>query len=110
MSGYSGLDVLTGEVIDLAEAETLTHAYQQSFPAEKKAFFVGAVHLKQILEQEGCIGIRIYNGYDEAEGKKNLVLVGVNITTEDMTDGVIVDKLAACPNHCDISSALYLNV
>lgn len=104
---YSGLDVLTGAVITLDEAEALTGAYQSNFPAEPKAFFIGAERLKQVLDQEDCIGIRIYNGYDEAEGKKNMVLVGVGITTEDMTDGVILDKLARCPGHCDTGSPLY---
>ncbi|PHK21200.1 hypothetical protein VF12_38615 [Nostoc linckia z15] len=107
---YSGLDVLTGEVIDLDEAQALTHAYQQNFPLEKKAFFVGAARLKQILDQEGCIGIRIYGGYDEAESKNNLVLVGVNFVTQDMTDGTIVDRLVACPGHCDATSPLIYSI
>lgn len=106
---YSGLDVLTGAVISLDEAEMLTGGYQNNFPTEPKAYFIGAERLKQVLEQENCIGVRIYNGYDEAEGKKNLVLVGVNITTEDMTGGVILDKLAQCPNHCDVGSPLYFS-
>lgn len=100
------IDQNTGEVITLAEATNFTHSFQQGNPNAIKAFFVGTNKLNLILEQEGCMGIRIYNGYDADQNKANLVLVGVDETGEDMTDGVIVERLRLCPPDCSKNSPL----
>lgn len=96
-----------GTVITLNEAKQYTQNFQVLLPGETKAYYVGANKVKQILEQENCIGVRMYNGYDTVQQVKNLVLVGVDNTGKDMTAGVIVEKLLPCPANCDISSALY---
>lgn len=96
----------TGEVITLTEATNFTHSFQEENPNAIKAFFVGTNNLNLVIEQEGCIGIRIYNGYDTTRNKNNLVLVGVNEAGEDITEGVIVEHLNPCPPECPKSSAL----
>lgn len=96
----------SSDVISLAQAAKYTHSYQKENPGTIKSFFAGSDKLNLILQQEGCIGIRIYNGYNEAEKRANLVLVGVDAMGEDMTKGVILQELTPCPNVCPKSSEL----
>lgn len=94
----------TGEEITLAEATDFTHSFQEENPNAVKSFFVGANKLNLILEQKGCIGVRIYNGYDADQNKVNLVLVGVDKTGEDVANGIILEELVICPPNCPPSS------
>jgi len=101
------IDRNTGEEITLKEAIDFTHAFQTNNPEELKSFFVGINKLNLILEQENCVGLRIYNGYNIETRKKNLVLVGVNQEGEDMTNGMILENLKACPPACEENSLLF---
>ena len=96
----------TAEVISLEEAVAYTHGYQNKYPNEPKAFFVGKQKVKRILAQENCMGIRIYNGYDAKTKSTNLVLVGVDEKGEDISQGVILQELVGCPVDCSESSPL----
>jgi len=96
----------SGEVITENQAIDFTHTFQQRHPNEKKAYFVGSNKVEMILEQEGCIGIRIYDGLDSETSEQNRVLVGVNADGEDITEGIIVEHLYPCPQHCPSSSVL----
>lgn len=101
------LDENTGTVISLEEAKGYTHTFQEDKPDAIKSFYVGAKKLQRILQQEGCMGVRIYNGCDtDHNNKTNLVLVGVNKKGEDMTDGIILERLLRCPSVCPQSSPL----
>lgn len=100
------IDKNTAEVITLNEAIDFTHSFQTKNPDSIKAFFAGINKLNLILEQEDCIGIRIYNGFDTATNKNNLVLVGVNEDGKDMTNGVILEDLTICPPICAANSPL----
>lgn len=95
-----------GEIITLAEAIEFTHGYQENFPNGNKAYAVSKDKLLDILQQEGCEGVRIYNGIDSLSGNNNLVLVGIDDDGEDMTKGVILERLTICPEICPINSAL----
>lgn len=90
----------TGEYITLDEAQQYVKAYRQLHPEGIIWFTVGSNRAQAILEQKGCIGIRIYHGYDEREQHYNLVLIGVDEDGEDMREGVIVEKLDVCPPYC----------
>lgn len=96
----------SGEVILLNEAIDYTHSFQQNNPQSIKSYFAGVNKINEILGQEDCIGIRFYSGLDPITGIKNLVLVGVNQDGEDLTAGVIVEKLITCPSICPTNSAL----
>lgn len=61
--------------------------------------------IDQLLAQPGCAGIRFYFG-TKADGSLALVLVGVDDTESDMTDGVLVEDHFPCPPFCDAGSAL----
>lgn len=100
------LDENTGAVIDLNEAKGYISEFGKRYPNEVKAFFIGSNQLAKILDQENCIGIRIYNGYDLGENRMNQVLVGVDSSEKDMTEGIILDQMAICPPYCPINSLL----
>lgn len=95
------LDPNTGSIITEEKAKTLIAAFAKKFPGQIVSSFIGGDNVKKILEQEDCIGVRIYNGYNDAEQKISLVLVGVNSSEEDMLDkGIIYDELVTCPPLC----------
>ena len=100
------IDADSGKVITLTVANKLTLDFRDGSPLETKAYFVGANKLNNILNQDDCIGIRIYNGFDIIKQKRNLVLVGVDKNCKDMINGIIVDRLVPCPVDCDATSSL----
>lgn len=93
-------DQNSGTVISEQEAKAYIDAFKVRYPSEVTAFFVGSNKVDLILQQPDCIGIRIYNGYNAAESKMNQVLVGVNSLQQDMTAGVILERLLTCPPYC----------
>jgi hypothetical protein len=93
--------------ITLQEAITMTHAYQNSpqFAGQTKAGLISATAVKELLNQPGCLGVRIYFALN-ANNNLTLVLVGTDINEKDMTTGVILDKLKDCPPFCNFDSPL----
>ncbi|WP_300567835.1 hypothetical protein [Flavobacterium sp.] len=100
------LDQHTGEEITLVEAQGYVAEFAKQFPDEVKSFFVGSILIESILAQEDCIGLRAYNGYDDAEGRMNIVFVGVDTDENDMKNGIIVDRCAVCPPVCPTISIM----
>jgi hypothetical protein len=91
----------TGSIITKEEAKTLIDAFAKKFPGQIVSSFIGGNNVKKILEQKDCIGVRIYNGYNDAEQKISLVLVGVNSSEEDILEnGIIYDEIITCPPYC----------
>ncbi len=91
----------TGSIITKEEAQTLIAAFDKKFPGQIVSSFIGGNNVKKILEQKDCIGVRIYNGYNDSEQKISLVLVGVNSSEEDILEnGIIYDEMAICPPLC----------
>lgn len=93
------------EVITLVQGRTWTQNFRNAYPTEVKAHFFGKNKLMQILNQSGCVGIRIYNAIDD-QGKKVLVLTGVNDQEKDLYNGVLLERSLPCPSLCDPSSPL----
>ncbi len=98
----------TGGQISLQEAKQLTHDFQTNHPDENKCYFMGASHIQTILNQQGCVGVRIYKGLNKDTDKKTLVLIGVDEDGKDMTDGFIADRMKTCPDQCYEGSDLML--
>lgn len=86
-----------GAVVTLSKAIEFTHAYQELHPNSHYAYSVGIDKVELIVAQEGCEGIRIYNGYNATDSKYNLVLVGIDKDGADITAGVILEYLVPCP-------------
>lgn len=97
----------TGSIITQVKAKELINAFDLRFPGEIVSSFIGSENVNHILNQEDCIGIRIYNGYDSQTQKISLVLVGVNSTEGDMLeDGIIYDEMSVCPPICPKGTSL----
>ncbi|AWM14155.1 hypothetical protein NHF50_09880 [Flavobacterium sp. NRK F10] len=94
-----------GEVISIDAAKKLINAFKVKYPNEIQCSFVGIEKVNLILNQEGCMGIRLYNGYDEDLERFSPVLIGVDAEGNDMT-AVIIDRTAPCPPDCDTNSLL----
>lgn len=100
------VDANAGTIINETDAIVYTHAHQTHFPNAIKAFFAGKNKLNLILDQENCIGIRIYDGYDVEGEVTNRVLVGVDALGEDMVNGIILEDLIPCPKACSTTTSL----
>ena len=93
----------SGSIISQTVAENLIAAFDQRYQGEIISSFIGANHIKSILLQQDCIGIRIYNGYNAASGKMSLVLVGVDKDEKELLDdGLIYDDMITCPPTCPV--------
>ena len=95
-----------GAIIDLQEAIKLTTAFRTDNPTGVKAFLIDANLVRKVLDQEGCVGIRIYNGYDKISNQPSPVIVGVTVDNEDMTAGIMLDRAYCCPPHHPQNSVL----
>lgn len=97
-------DGTEGGAITLAEGAALTKEHRLRNPTALKARFFGRDILNQILDQEGCMGIRFYYGQDE-DGNRQLVIVGADSDENDMTD-LVADLSHPCPDTCSSPNAL----
>ena len=93
-----------GTTISQNDARTLTSTYRTNNPNQRKALFFGKNKLQALLNQNGCMGLRIYFGEDSA-GNPELVIVGADASEKDMLNSIL-DKGVACPSNCDSSSIL----
>lgn len=92
--------------ISLADASEMTKRYRDSAGENAIiAHMFGESAITAILNQEGCLGIRIYYGLDE-NGKKQLVITGVDSSGNDLYNGLLADRSACCPSMCSASNPL----
>lgn len=93
-----------GGAIPLQDAADMTSAYRRANPGETKGHFFGKEILLELLNQDGCKGIRMYYGIGES-GEKELVLVGADAQENDMTD-LVADLSLPCPGLCGVANVL----
>lgn len=92
--------------ISLADASRLTSNFQKG--AEADAIiggYFGKEALVNILQQEGCVGLRYYYGMDQ-DGIPRMVLVGVNEDGNDMIEGQLAERATLCPPLCSEKNEL----
>lgn len=95
-----------GEVISLSTAAGWTANYRdQMGHGDPKGHFFGKSKIQDILDQSGCVGIRMYHGIDD-DDQKVIILVGVDADENDMTSGTIVERSIFCPPRCGSSNSL----
>lgn len=88
--------------ISLDDASKLTKNYRESMIL---GGFFGKETLLKILDQEDCVGIRIYNALDE-DRTPQFVLVGVDADEKDMEKGELAERSILCPPRCGPISKL----
>lgn len=92
--------------ISLADAAKLTRRYRESVPTGSTiAHFFGKDAIQAILNQENCVGIRIYYGLNTDDAKQ-LVVVGVTPDENDMYNGILAEKSFICPTQCSTNNPL----
>ncbi|MCC6369602.1 MAG: hypothetical protein IT236_01215 [Bacteroidia bacterium] len=92
--------------ITLAEASEWTANYRATISSGGTiAHFFGKDAIQAILDQSGCVGIRIYYAIDDL-GNKQLVLVGANADENDLYEGLLADRALACPINCSSPNPL----
>ena len=95
-----------GEFVTLNDASRWTANYRNTIePGDTIAEFQGKEKLLELLNQEGCVGIRFYYAIND-EGQKVLVLVGADSNENDMENGLILDKGDKCPPFCSRKNIL----
>jgi len=90
----------------LAAAAELTKNYRVSSPTGSTiSHFFGKKAIQDILDQETCVGIRIYYALD-VDGQKQLIVVGANASENDLFQGKLAERSRACPTMCSASNPL----
>lgn len=96
---------MAGSIITLAAASKMTGDFRTAYPNATKAVYYTNDVFEDIISQEGCEGIRIYNAIN-SDNKLTNVLVGVDRFGNDMVNGKIYDHGSFCPNDCSSNNAL----
>jgi hypothetical protein len=92
--------------ISLDEASAMTKKYRDTMPAgSRKGGFFGRDGLESILAQEGCVGIRYYNGINTA-GEPVIILVGADKYEDDLYNGTLLEFAIPCPTQCSSDNSL----
>jgi len=95
--------------ISLSDAAAMTKSYRNS--AGSGAIigaYYGKAAINTILAQTGCVGIRIYYAIDSS-GTKQMVIVGVDSSENDLCNGSLADRGLTCPSRCSSSNPLNTN-
>jgi hypothetical protein len=110
-AGAVNFDGSEGDPIDVATARNWTSNFRNTTegPDEIVAHYFGTDIIQKILDEPGCVGIRIYYALDDA-GEKKLLLVGVDANGENLLPleggrtndegDVVADYSWPCPDYC----------
>lgn len=85
--------------IPLSTASEWTANYRSANPGQTLAHYFGKSAINAILNQDTCVGIRIYYALDD-NGAKQLVLVGVDASGNDLYNGLLAERSFKCPPDC----------
>ncbi|MDO9184628.1 MAG: hypothetical protein Q7W13_01355 [Bacteroidia bacterium] len=91
--------------ITLTEAAEWTRTYRDANPGATKGHFYGKDAIQAIINQTGCVGIRIYYAIDN-NGAKQLIIVGANTSENDLYTGILAERGIACPPRCGANNPL----
>ena len=95
-----------GEFISLETASEWTSRFRTVVPAGSIiASAVSKSIIIDILQQEGCEGIRFYYGIND-DNTQVLIAVGVDSNGDDLYKGLIADRFNHCPTNCSSPSPL----
>lgn len=93
-----------GGAISLSDGAAMTANFRRQNPNQIIARFFGREILEQLLDQENCMGIRMYYGLD-ADNQNQLILVGADQDENDILE-LVADISHPCPLACSASNPL----
>jgi hypothetical protein len=93
-----------GGPLDKETAAKWTANYRESKQGKAHSHLFGAETVKRLLEQEGCVGMRIYYALNE-EGEQQLLLIGADVDGNDLPESEVLDFAHVCPPYCDSSGS-----
>ncbi len=86
--------------ISLERAKLLANNFKISAkPGDLTAGYFGRNIFEKIMQQEGCVGIRIYNAVSE-KGTPTYIIIGVDRNGNDLLSGPVGDVIVPCPPWC----------
>lgn len=95
-----------GSYISLDQARTWIANFRLDNPGAVSAFYLGKNKISEIINQQGCVGIRIYNAVNGNQ-QYQLVVVGVDKDGREILDsGKILDQSIPFIQSEDSSSLL----
>lgn len=93
-----------GSLIEMSEGAAMTAAYRDAQPEDNLCVFFGKDMLKELLEQNGAMGLRFYFARSD-DGKMTLVTIAANSEGRDIQDKV-GNRGEICPKFCCDASPL----
>lgn len=92
--------------ISLTEAAQMTKNFRNTITTGQTiAHCFGQDAVQNIIDQTGCVGIRIYYGLDN-NGAQQLILVGVDTNGNDLYNGLLAERAIKCPQSCSSANPL----
>ena len=92
--------------IDLSVAADWTARYRGTIAANDTiGEYFGKTALQAILDQEDCVGVRIYFSIDE-EDEKHLIICGVKANEDDLYNGLLAENALKSPPMSGASNSL----
>lgn len=86
--------------IGRAEAAAMTRRFRDAAgPKAQRGGMFPREAVQQLLDQEGCAGLRYYFGRAE-DGGSAIILVAVDAEGNDSTEGTILEWSYPCPPYC----------
>lgn len=82
----------------------MTARYRTMNPGAVLGHRIDASFVRDLLDQEGCFGLRMYHALD-ASNQPTLVMVGTDENGDDMLD-LVMDKMFPCPRLCSKPNVL----
>ena len=89
--------------IAIGEAREMIDRHRRAAERSGGAFKKSA--LERLLNQTGCVGMRIYYAM-HPDGQPALILVGVDENGEELMDGELLEKNFPCPPFCPTGPSL----
>ena len=92
--------------ISLDTASEWTANYRATIgPGETIGEFFGKAWIQEILNQQDCVGIRIYNSIDDS-GKKHFIISGVKENEDDLCNGKLAEAGLGSPPFSGVANPL----
>lgn len=92
--------------ISLQEASEWTANFRATISTGQTiAHFFGKDAIQNILNQSGCVGIRLYYALDTL-GAQQIICVGVDSNQNDLYEGLLAERSVKCPQDCSTANPL----